>query len=65
MSEESVIDTIKDHMGFRDSSNRCKYCDYFVQTNMGGKHSHCTLNPAIDVPVDEGCFCKYFNKTED
>lgn len=62
--DNDTLNKIKAAMGYRDGTQCCKACKNFVPTDCSGalnaKNAHCTLSPAIEVPVDESGFCKYF-----
>ena len=62
--DDSVIVKLKEAMAYSDPVARCKNCTHYVPTDCSGSHNakseHCTLNPAIDIPVSEGGFCKHF-----
>lgn len=60
---DTVERELKEAMGYRGPNNCCKKCVYFVPTDCSGNHNaknaHCKLNPAINLPVEEGGWCTF------
>lgn len=63
MRDNELTKQLKTAMGYRGPENCCKACANYVPTDCSGSNSakgeHCTLNPAIDVPVEQGGWCKF------
>lgn len=63
MSKE-LYDLLLKQMGYIGAENRCGRCKHFVATdisgNTGAKSSHCTLNPAVELPVTDTGLCAHF-----
>ena len=62
--DNETLKNIKTAMEYRDGTECCKACKNFVPTDCSGNHNakdaHCILSPAVEVPVDESGFCKFF-----
>jgi hypothetical protein len=64
--DQDTIRQIKESMGYVEANVCCKYCVKFRPLDISGspnaQPAHCTLNPAIDIPVSEGARCNHFYK---
>lgn len=62
--DSETLAKIKAAMGYRDGTECCKVCKYFIPTDTSGNHNalpaHCTLSPAFTVPVNEAGVCNHF-----
>lgn len=63
----TIIETqLKQLMEYKTPDTSCRHCKSFVDCDVSGsaaaKGSHCTLNPAVDLPVDPAGFCKFFKE---
>jgi len=66
METQLEID-LKAKMGYKDAHVSCSTCKCFVPIDCSGSHNaknqHCTLNPAVDLPVQEHGWCKFHTLT--
>jgi len=62
METQLEID-LKARMGYKDAHVACAACKHYVPTDCSGSHNaknqHCTLNPAVELPVQEHGWCKF------
>ncbi len=60
-----LLRQLKAAMGYRMPTHCCKNCTKFVPTDCSGdlqaKHAHCTLNPAVAIPVEEQGSCNFID----
>lgn len=60
---KDTIQEVKTAMGYRDGTECCKGCRFFVPSdlsgNEGAKTSHCTVN-TFELPVIERGYCDHF-----